>query len=60
MKKEDDPLALRVSLGGSEENVYIVYRGDINKIKSLMTQCYRAIMAVEKDLEVSPEGELKQ
>lgn len=35
-KKEDDPLAMRISIGGDDKNKYLVFRGDNQKIIELM------------------------
>ena len=36
VKKTDDPIALRISIGGNFKDAYIVYRGDLAKIKLLL------------------------
>lgn len=38
-KEENDPLCLRVSMGGTEQDgYYIVFRGDPAEIESMLTQ----------------------
>ena len=36
VKKKDDPITLRISIGGSHNEAYIVYRGDLAKVKMLL------------------------
>lgn len=38
LKKKDDPLALRISIGGNQKQAYLVYRGDLAKIKLLLDE----------------------
>ncbi len=38
VKKTDDPIALRISIGGNFKDAYIVYRGDLAKIKLLLDE----------------------
>ena len=58
-KKKNDPnKVLRISIAGSGDKQYIAYRGDLKEIKGLMADCYRAIIGMTKELEVSPENEV--
>lgn len=45
IKREDEPSGiLRISLGGVRKiGFYLVYRGDLDKIKALMKTCWLAL-----------------
>jgi hypothetical protein len=44
MKKQKDPLAMRISIGGNLSEAYCVYRGDLKQIQMLLK-------AVEEEME---------
>lgn len=48
-KEQDDPVALRVSIGGNcYAGYYIVYRGDIKKIKKMMSYLNQKLQEYEE------------
>jgi hypothetical protein len=57
MKREDDPLALRVSIGGSEEigGYYFVYRGDLAKIKKMVNLVNMGLQMMEKEADLEKD-----
>jgi hypothetical protein len=38
LKKQDDPISLRISIGGNHNEAYIVYRGDL--ARKLDSSCF--------------------
>lgn len=44
IKKQDDPLLMRISIGGNLQEAYFVYRGDLKQIQMLLK-------AVEEEIE---------
>jgi len=57
IKKKDDPIALRISIGGNHKNAYLVYRGDLAKIKLLLDQVNENLKKLQSSEEpaVSPD-----
>lgn len=50
IKKPDDPICPRVSMGGNKLfGYYIVYRGNLLDIKEMFDQCYKAIQIQTKE-----------
>ncbi len=54
IKKKDDPIALRISIGGSLNNAYITYRGDLNQIKMLLDYVNEEFKQTSKKDEPDP------
>ena len=58
IKKQDDPMAIRVSIGGFKQagnNGYITYRGDIEQVKLLLANVVDALNKLEKEPEISDD-----
>ncbi len=56
-KKKDDPMALRISIGGFKEageNAYITYRGDLEEVQKLLTIVAEQFQKLQVEPEVSP------
>lgn len=48
-KAPNDPIALRISLGGSTESNYLVYRGDEEEIHKLLKTAIRSFEKMLKE-----------
>lgn len=58
IKKKNDPIAVRISIGGfgqAGNNGYITYRGDIEQVKLLLANATDALNKLEKEPEVSDD-----
>lgn len=58
IKKQDDPICLRISIGGNNENAYITYRGDLAKVKILLDQVNETFkkLSSQDEPKVSDDG----
>jgi hypothetical protein len=59
LKHEDDPIAIRISIGGFKQagnNAYITYRGDLEQVKLLLTAVTKEFTKLKKEPEVSDNG----
>lgn len=58
IKKKDDPITLRISIGGNHQEAYIVYRGDLAKIKLLLDQVSETFkkLSSQDEPKVSDDG----
>lgn len=51
IKEPDDPLCLRVSIGGTPKTgYYLVYRGDPEQIETMLTEMLKSFRTFKKDL----------
>lgn len=58
IKKQDDPMAIRISIGGFKaagNNGYLTYRGDLEEVKLLMANVMDALKKLDKEPEISPD-----
>jgi hypothetical protein len=58
VKKQDDSMAVRISIGGFKmvgNNGYITYRGDLDSVKLLLANAIAALNKLEKEPEISPD-----
>lgn len=55
IKKRDDSIALRISIGGNNELSYCVYRGDLKKIQMLLSKVTEEMVALKDEPEISPD-----
>lgn len=55
LKKANDPITDRISIGGNREEAYIVYRGDLPKIKLLLDAVNEEFRKLEKEPPVSDD-----
>ena len=55
IKKQNDPIALRISIGGDLETAYFVYRGDLVKVKALLAEVADEISHLENEPKLSDD-----
>lgn len=55
IKKQNDPLAMRISIGGNLQEAYFVYRGDLKQIQMLLKAVEEAIEKLKEEPKVSDD-----
>ena len=58
IKKQDDPMAIRISIGGFKQagNAgYFTYRGDLEEVKLLMANVMDALKKLDREPALSPD-----
>jgi hypothetical protein len=53
-KREDDPVAVRISMGMTDEMGYIVYRGSLRDVQKAFQTLYTAMMKLTEEAPVDP------
>ena len=58
IKKQDDPIAIRISIGGFKQagnNGYFTYRGNLEDVKLLMANVMDALRKLDREPALSPD-----
>lgn len=58
IKKQDDPIAIRISIGGGKtvgNSSYITYRGNLDEVKLLLAQINQEFQKLKQEPEISPD-----
>jgi len=58
LKKQDDPIAVRISIGGFKQagnNGYITYRGNLEDVRLLLANALDAITKLKEEPEISDD-----